>query len=193
MTETQVRLQKKFDEIMDRLSLAGGVSYEDAMTSIRPYIRDKNPLLVALLSGAVQDMSPASESGSFSPEYFNENAEKIDTREKMYSLFASLPDEAAQEFEQFLNNVLKKILPSQRLKLQQLAAHLPADPGGAPSKMPNKSDCRKICDYISKLHKERVLLGDAQRQAAKKWGLKLRMIQRIWAKRGKIDTPELIK
>jgi hypothetical protein len=99
-------------------------------------------------------------------------------------VLAALPEGSVPEIERFLKFLLKDFLPSQRSAAQRSVKHLPQRrSGGAPSKMPNPADCRKICDEMNELHHKGVLLGVAQKQVAKKWIKSVRMVQRIWAQR----------
>jgi hypothetical protein len=188
--ETQERLAGMFDQVVEHLCrVVGTTSYEEAIAVLRTQFQDKNTSPAAWLHGIAPAVYPTNEPDSVDPGRFYEILGLIDTREKSDAVLASLTQDAAPQIESFLRFLLKEFLPAQRLTAQELAKHLPQRRGGgAPSQMPGQAERREICNEISKLHAEGVLLGAAQRRAATKWNKSVRMVQRIWAQRGHNDA-----
>jgi len=182
--ERLARLRIRFDEVMDCVAPAGGISVDDGMAALEPYIRKQDPFLIAILSGNSRAMMPPGQK-FVSPEFSIENFEKISTKEKIFSLFAAMPDEAEPAIQDFFDHLLKRALPDQGKDLETLAAHRPHDPGGRPTKWPSEEVCRKICDKISALHRSSVGIAVAQQRAADEHGLNIWMVHKIWGKRRK--------
>jgi hypothetical protein len=107
----------------------------------------------------------------------------IDTREKAAALFAALPEDDAPQVEQFLNFLLKDLLPAWRSNAEQLIANLPYRRGGGrPPTMPSEEECLAICSEIEKLKKDEVKTGVAEQRIADRTRLNLRTVQRIRAR-----------
>jgi hypothetical protein len=177
--KTQERLQVLLDKAVNYVCLVAGTSYEEGIAAIRPYFQDAKTSPAAWLYKFVRWMYPTKEPDSVRPELFYEILGLIDTREKFNAVFASLPEHETPELERVLNIFLKKVLPGIRFVAWQLTKILPQRRGGGrPPKIPSPEDCRKICNEISEAHRP---LMTAQKQAAQRWRLKLRMIQTIWA------------
>ncbi len=182
--ETRKELWELLDKVIEVLCLVSGTkSYDGAIAVLRTGFHDKNTSPAPFLHALARKIYPTKEPDSVNPEHFYEILGLIDTKEKMDSVLASLPEEGAPEIREFLEFLLKVYFPSQRAAAQELAKQLPHLPGGAPTKMPGPEVCWQICDEINAKHRQGVQLGIAQRQAAEKWNLKPRMIQRIWAAR----------
>src|SRR5205823_5092498 len=115
---------------------------------IEPHVANKDTFLLAVLSGTTQSMLPP-EGGFGAAEFSSANLQKIDSKEKLWSILAAMPDEAAPGIERMFDYLIKKALPALRSGLQQQAEQLPPDPGGRPSKWPSQEICLKICDKIS--------------------------------------------
>ena len=179
---TLARVRLKFDEMMDCLCSAAGISYEDAMAAIAPHIENQDAFFLRVLSDSTRSIRPPGT--DFAPAAFStENLEKINTREKFLTMVGSMPEQAAPEIEGFFNHVMKEVLPSHRGALEKMAEQLPHNPGGRPSMRPSPEACLKICNKISDLHRNGLGKIKAQQRAADEWGLTLRMVQRIWAER----------
>ena len=179
------RLRPDLDLLVGYLcQMSGTTSYEDAITALRVGFHDKRTSPAAWLHRVAEGLYPAAQQNSVDPEMFYEILGLISTREQFDAALASLPDESVPQIQKFLIFVLKDYLPSQKVRSQALARMLPQRrSGGAKPKMPDKATRNAICKKIASLVKAGVPKGDAQRRAVGEFGIKLRMIQTIWAER----------
>ena len=190
--ETHKKLQQMVDQIWEYLCGAtGSENYEAGIAALRENIR-KTPSLAVLSHEVPRRTYPMIQLDSIRPENFYDILGLIDNKEKAQTVLRELPEDAAPEIEKALRWMLKEWLPSLRSNAQSMAKHLPQRRGGgAPSKMPNEAECREICAKINKLYGEGTPLGKAQQRAAMEKGKSLRMVQRIWAQRGKFAPTDL--
>lgn len=185
--ETQKRLRPKFDQMIGLFAaMSGSDSYEDAIAMLRQQFQDKNTSPAPWLHKIARQMNPADQPDSVDPELFYEILSLIDTEEKALAVFNSLPEEGAPQIEDFFSFLLNEFFPSMKSDAHRMAKRLPQRrDGGRPSTVPGDEECQAICNEISKLERDGLKRGDAQRRLAARKGLKLRTIQRIWAARNK--------
>ena len=183
--ETHDRLWPLLQKVFEYTGSANGFSsYEESIAASRLDFQDKSTSPAAFIHKKTRELYPMSEPDSVRPENFYQILGFIDTKEKLSSSLASLPEESALEIEKALRFLLKEYLPSQREAAKQRTRHLPQRrAGGAPSKMPSSADCCTICDEINDLHRKGVLLQDAQPRVAQKWNKSRRTIQKVWQQR----------
>lgn len=193
--EAQQRLRVLVDRIFAHVCAANGLdSYEELVAAVQDETQDKNtspaPWLHktarTLARDGAKDLQEMYGEDSVDPGQFYEILGLINTKEKLLAPLADFPDASVQSLERVLTFVLKRVLPAARVASKLRVKHLPQfRRGGAPSKRPGAEECRQICDEIGALHRKGVLLIPAQRQTALKWNKSPRMIQMIWADRGK--------
>ncbi|WP_353071480.1 hypothetical protein [Tunturiibacter gelidiferens] len=187
----ELETQKKFKPMLDQVvelfcRMSGTKSYEEAIAVLRPQFLDKSTSPAAWMHRIAREAYSTNERDTVDPTQYYEILGMIDTREKFSTVFASLPEEAVPEIEKFFKFLFKEFLPTHRLAAQELTKALPQRrTGGRKSKMPSEAICRKICAEIIGLHAKGVSKGDAQQRAAQKWKMSKRMIEKIWADRGK--------
>jgi hypothetical protein len=181
-SETQKRLRPLYDQVVEHFCrVNGSKNYEEAVSALRENVfRNKETSPAAWIHQIARQAYSTNEPDTIPIENFYEVLGLIDTREKSDFVFASLPEDSAPQIERFLRFILKDFLPSQKAAAQELAKRLPQRrSGGADPKLPNPEERRKIWNWISELNRKGVTWGDAQRRAAAKFALKLRMIQTI--------------
>ena len=164
-------------------NMAGEESYEGSIKTLRQNVQ-AFPSMPFLLHDIAHELYPTKERDTINPANFVDILGLVDTKEKLRSVLAELPEDAGPQLEKFLLWLLKSWLPSMRANAQWMAKHLPQRrAGGPPKKMPGPAECRRICEEINELHGKGVLLGVAQKRIAMREELSLRMVQRIWAER----------
>jgi hypothetical protein len=192
--ETEERLLPKYEKVIGLFSaMSGADSYEASIRMLQEECRNGSTSPAAWLHKRAREIYPTDQPDSVRPEFFFEILTMIDSREKAMAVFAALPEEEAPKIEEFLDFFLKEFAPSLRSNAKLLAKKLPQRRSGGPhSKMPSREVCRAICDEIQALERKGVQRGIAQRRVADKRGLKLRMVQRIWAARAGFYGEEVI-
>ena len=178
--ETQKRLKPTFDKVIDLFVVTSGAdSYEAAIAKLREQCRDKVTSPAPWLHKIARQIYRTDKPDSVKPDNFYEILGLIDTREKATAVFVKLPEEGVPEIEKFFSFLLKVFFPSLRLG-SKIFKKLPQRRGGGrPPTMPSEDECRAIYGEVEVLDRKRVLRGIAQRRVADKYGLSLRMVQRI--------------
>ncbi len=182
--ESKKRLLRLVDRIWKHFcDLSGAKNYDASMKALQGHFR-RYPSLSVWAHDIARDSYPMPVPDTVQPENLTEIIGLIDNKKKFAAVLSNMPEDVAPKLEAALQWMLKQWLPSMREDMKLTAKQLPQHRrGGRRTKMPSASECRQICNEISKLHKEGVLLGDAQRRVADRTGKSLRMIQRVWAAR----------
>jgi hypothetical protein len=187
--ESLQRLLPKLEKVLSALgAVHGTASWEEAIALLREQCRDKSTSPAPWLQKMAHGIDSTIETDPAIAEHFYEILGLIDIKEKAIAVLESLPEDSVPRIDKLLDLFWKEILPGQRVAAKQALKHLPQRRSGGPKlKMPDASDCQKICDEINSLHSQGVLLGAAQKRMAKKWKQKPRMIEEIW-RRGKRNS-----
>jgi hypothetical protein len=180
--EPVVKLMELFDAVaVDFCKMVGATDYDAAMAIFIPQVRAEGIHFAFWVYGLARKWYPMNEPDSVLPERFVEILGLIDSKTKVKSSLASLPDEAVPQIEAFLSFVRRDLFPTIRESMFSTGRLLPfRHIGGRPTTRPDDDTCREICKQIDDLRQQGVKLGVAQQRIVERYGFKLRSIQRVW-------------
>jgi hypothetical protein len=179
--ETVNRLLPMFDELNECLrTMSGADTYEEGFAILKEEFREEATSPATWLRKKAREVYPVDPPDSVRPDRFLQILAMIDTKEKATAIFAALPEEEAPKVEDALKFILKQFLPSVRFNAKLRTKKLPQrHRGGRKSTMPPEEQCLTIYGAVEELVRKDIKRGKAQRRVADKYGLSLRMVQRI--------------
>jgi hypothetical protein len=193
MSEEQAqRLQKRIDEVWERMRKTTGLDYEGSIALLRRITRDPTTSpaawMLELARSRVRKLFPDGGTDTLQPEDVYPILGLIESRENAYKSLLELPEEAVPMVDRMVDFWIKEEMPAIRSRAQAIVREYPYKRGGGPKtgSMPNFAVCREICETIERLHiKDDVPKGIVQEQMKQRFNLSLRMVQRIWHDRKK--------
>ena len=155
-------------------------THDDGIKLLRMWIHERKVAPEVFLNFGTSIFPELARTALISPEQFDANLERVETREKFAAVVLAAPEPDSEKL-QFVLDGLKSALPNLRQYFAQLVKGMPHHHrGGRPVELPDPNVRRQIREEIKRLREPGIKLEDIFERLAQRHNVSPSTIKRIW-------------